>query len=154
MLGEDGRTAGGSAPAIAALGDRWQFLGTLDPVREMPAFLGALDCLLVPSVNSTESFGLVQVEAMLCGTPVVASDLPGVRSRCGTGMGEIVPPGDHRALAAAINRVLKRPDAYARPHGEIAAQFDPEQTVAAYEELFVRELARAARAPRPASART
>ena len=36
-------------------------------------------CLLMTSVNATESFGLVQVEAMLCGTPVVATNMPGVR---------------------------------------------------------------------------
>ena len=76
-------------PAIDALGERWRFLGPLDPAAEMPAYLAALDCLLVPSVNSTESFGLVQVEAMLCGTPVGwPSDLPGVPpAGAGHGMG-------------------------------------------------------------------
>ncbi len=53
------------APAVAAVGERWRALGLLDPVREMPAFYGVVDCLVVPSLNSTESFGLVQGEAML-----------------------------------------------------------------------------------------
>lgn len=139
------------APAIAALGERWRFLGPLDPVREMPAFFGALDCLVVPSVNSTESFGLVQVEAMLCGTPVVASDLPGVRQPVRlTGMGEVVPPRDAGALAEAVSRVLAEPARYVRPRSEIAGVFDPERTVDAYEALFERELASvAARRRRP-----
>src|SRR5215212_5474235 len=90
------------APRIAALGDHWEFLGTLRP-EELPPFFGGLDCLLVTSVNSTESFGLVQVEAMLCGTPVVASDLPGVREPVRlTGMGRIVPVADAGALARAL----------------------------------------------------
>jgi glycosyltransferase involved in cell wall biosynthesis len=132
------------APAIEALGARWRFLGTLDPAREMPAFFGALDALVVPSVNSTESFGLVQVEAMLCGTPVVASDLPGVRQPVRTtGMGEIVPTRDAAALAAAVGRVLDAPERYRRPRSEIAALFDPARTVDAYEALFERELAAA-----------
>lgn len=133
------------APAIEALGSRWRFLGLLDPVREMPAFFGAVDALVVPSVNSTESFGLVQVEAMLCGTPVIASDLPGVRQPVRlTGMGELVTPRDSRALAAALERLLAEPESYRRPRAEIAALFDPERTVDAYEALFERELAAAA----------
>lgn len=133
------------APAVEALGERWRFLGPLHPVGEMPAFLGALDCLVVPSVNSTESFGLVQVEAMLCGTPAVASDLPGVRQPVlHTGMGEITAPRDPVALADAIARVLVRPERYRRPRAEIAALFDSERTATAYEALFRRELVRAA----------
>lgn len=129
-------------PRIDALGDRWRFIGALAP-DEMPAFYGSLDCLIVPSLNSTESFGLVQVEAMLCGTPVVASDLPGVRQAVlMTGMGEIAPVGDAQALAASITRVLERRAQYVRPRTEIAAMFDMRQTVERYERLFARELSR------------
>jgi glycosyltransferase involved in cell wall biosynthesis len=128
--------------AIASLGDRWRFLGPLDPRREMPLFFAAVDCLAVPSVNSTESFGLVQVEAMLCGTPVVASDLPGVRQPVQTtGMGEVVPVGDAGALAGAIRRVLAEPARYARPRDEIVGIYDPARTAAAYESLFARLVA-------------
>jgi glycosyltransferase involved in cell wall biosynthesis len=131
------------APAIAALGDRWRFVGSLDPVEEMPAFFGALDCLLVTSVNSTESFGLVQVEAMLCGTPVVATDLPGVREPVRvTAMGEIVPPRDAPALADALARVLRGRAAYVRPRHEVARLFDFERTVDEYEALFADAVAR------------
>ena len=124
-------------PAISRLGDRWRFLGSLDPVREMPAFLGSLDCLVVPSVNSTESFGLVQVEAMLCGTPVVASGLPGVREVVrSTGMGEVVRPGDAGALAGAIARVLGDPERYRRSRDDIEGIYALERTVTRYQELF------------------
>ncbi len=57
---------------------QWRFLGVLD-AAQMAAFYPNLDVITVPSLNSTESFGLVQVEAMLAGVPSVASDLPGVR---------------------------------------------------------------------------
>jgi glycosyltransferase involved in cell wall biosynthesis len=94
------------APLLEKYRDRWTFLGVLSP-KEMAAFYPNLDVLVVPSLNSTESFGLVQVEAMLCGTPSIASDLPGVRQPVlQTGMGEIVPVGDSRALAEAILRVV------------------------------------------------
>ncbi|MCU1359047.1 MAG: glycosyltransferase family 1 protein, partial [Ilumatobacteraceae bacterium] len=46
-------------PKIRSLGDRWTFLGILQP-DEMPAFYSSIDVLVVSSVNSTESFGLVQ----------------------------------------------------------------------------------------------
>ena len=124
-------------PAIRRLGDRWRFLGPLDPVLEMPAFLGSLDCLVVSSVNSTESFGLVQVEAMLCGTPVVASGLPGVREVVrSTGMGEVVAPRDPGALAAALIRVVEQPERYYRTRGEIEELYALERTVARYEQVF------------------
>ncbi|MGC9346971.1 MAG: glycosyltransferase family 4 protein [Anaerolineae bacterium] len=119
---------------------KWEFLGILDPVQ-MAAFYPNLDVITVPSLNSTESFGLVQVEAMLCGTPSVASDLPGVRQPVlQTGMGEVAPIGDAEGLAEAILKVLDNPEAYRRPRSEIAAQFSTEKTVAGYEELFRRKL--------------
>lgn len=117
---------------------KWEFLGILDPVQ-MAAFYPNLDVITVPSLNSTESFGLVQVEAMLCGTPSVASDLPGVRQPVlQTGMGEIAPIGDAEGLAEAMLKVLDNPEAYQRSRSEIAARFSTEKTVEAYEALFQR----------------
>jgi glycosyltransferase involved in cell wall biosynthesis len=91
----------------------------------------------VTSLNSTEAFGMVQVEAMLEGTPVVASDLPGVREAVRrTGMGETVPPRDSTALAAALIRVLRRGQAYVRPRPDVVRTFDVEQAIGQYEALF------------------
>ncbi len=129
------------APLLEKYRDRWTFLGVLSP-KEMAAFYPNLDVLVVPSLNSTESFGLVQVEAMLCGTPSIASDLPGVRQPVlQTGMGEIVPVGDSRALAEAILRVVGQRERYIRPREEIARRWSTEQTAAAYEALFEQLLA-------------
>ncbi len=109
----------------------------------MPTFYGAVDCLVVPSLNSTESFGLVQGEAMLCGTPVVVSDLPGVREPVRwTGMGEIVPVGDPTALADAIRRVLVDPTRYRRSREEVARYFAVDACLDRYEALFADELRR------------
>jgi len=119
---------------------RWKFLGVLD-AQQMAAFFPNLDVLVVPSLNSTESFGLVQIEAMLCGTPCVASDLPGVRQPVlQTGMGEIAPVGDAEGLAQAILRVLENRSAYQRPRDEIAARYAPDAVAARYEALFNRLL--------------
>jgi glycosyltransferase involved in cell wall biosynthesis len=124
-------------PLIEELGpEHWEFLGVLNQ-DQMPAFFAACDVLVVPSLNSTESFGLVQVEAMLCGTPSIASNLPGVRQPPRmTGMGEVTPIGDSPALAEAIARIVEEPGAYARPRREIEEAFSLEQTVVGYETLF------------------
>jgi glycosyltransferase involved in cell wall biosynthesis len=124
-------------PLIEALGEKhWEFLGVLGQ-EEMPPFYAACDVLVVPSLNSTESFGLVQVEAMLCGTPSIASNLPGVRQPpLMTGMGEVTPIGEAQALAEAIIRVIKSPDRYAQPRTVIADTFSLKRTVSGYEELF------------------
>ena len=123
-------------PRIEALRDRWEFLGTLRP-EQLPAFYGALDCLLMTSVNSTESFGLVQVEAMFCGTPVVATDLPGVRQPVQTtGMGLIVPIADSGALAQGIGQVLTSRQTFVRPRVEVERIYDIHACVSGYEKLF------------------
>ncbi|MFL7810397.1 MAG: glycosyltransferase family 4 protein [Anaerolineae bacterium] len=124
-------------PMIEALGDEhWEFLGILKQ-EEMPPFYAACDVLVVPSLNSTESFGLVQVEAMLCGTPSIASDLPGVRQPPRmTGMGEVTAIGDSHALAEAIARVIRDPAGYSRPRRTIEDMFSLDRTVSGYESLF------------------
>ncbi len=123
-------------PQIRENRDYVEFLGPI-PVSEVGNFFGACNVVAVPSINSTESFGLVQVEAMLSGCPVVASDLPGVREPARvTGMGEIVPIRDARALADGIVRVLRNRERYLRPRSEIETMFDLSRTVAEYEKLF------------------
>jgi glycosyltransferase involved in cell wall biosynthesis len=115
---------------------QWKFLGVLNPLQ-MASFYPNLDLLVVPSLNSTESFGLVQVEAMLCGTPCVASDLPGVRQPVlQTGMGEVAPIGDAEGLAGAILEVLDHRLRYQHPRAQVEARFSTERTVDGYEALF------------------
>jgi glycosyltransferase involved in cell wall biosynthesis len=112
------------------------FLGTLSPAQ-MADFFALCDVVTVASINNTESFGLVQVEAFMCGTPVVATDLPGVRQPVAmTGMGEIVPVADAAGLADGIIKVLSAPERYVRPPSEIRRMFDLDRTVSQYEMLF------------------
>ncbi|HEY5117949.1 MAG TPA: glycosyltransferase family 4 protein, partial [Anaerolineales bacterium] len=135
VLGEDAyaRTL---APLLTALGDRWTFLGVLQP-DAMAAFFKSCDLTVLPSINSTETFGLVQIESMICGTPVVASGLPGVREPVRlTGMGKIVPLRDPAALAEAVLEVLDNRPKYIQPAGKIAEMFSPDATAARYEALF------------------
>lgn len=112
------------------------FLGTLNP-EQMANFFAICDVITVASINNTESFGLVQVESFMCGTPVVATNLPGVRQPVTmTGMGEIVPIADAHGLAEGIVKVLKDPQKYARQYGDIARIFELKHTVDQYEALF------------------
>lgn len=103
----------------------------------MAAFFPNLDVLVLPSLNSTESFGLVQIEAMINGVPSVASDLPGVRQPVLThGMGKIIPIGDSNALAEAIIAILTDPEAYRKDTGSIALRYLPDTIASDYEMLF------------------
>jgi glycosyltransferase involved in cell wall biosynthesis len=112
------------------------FLGTLN-AAQMADFYAVCDVITVASINNTESFGLVQVEAFMCGTPVVATNLPGVRQPVTmTGMGEIVPIADAGGLAQGVIRVLREPAKYIKPRGEIMRTFELARTVDAYEKLF------------------
>lgn len=123
-------------PMFRAFEDNYHLLGGLHGA-ELTAFYKSLDCLVLCSLNNTETFGLVQVEAMMNGVPSIASNLPGVRQPVTmTGMGEIVPIGDHQELAQAVIRVLDNRQAYIRNPELIAQSFSPNQTAAEYIRLF------------------
>ncbi len=94
----------------AGVADRVRFLGFI-PDAELIAYYDACDVFCMPSTERAEQFGLVQLEAMHCGKPVVAT-------RLGTGVeyvtldevtGLLVNPGDEQALAQALNRLLADP---------------------------------------------
>ena len=123
-------------PQIDRLKNHWSLLGNLSPL-EMTAFFKTCELLVMPSLNSTEAFGLVQVEAMSCGTPVVATDLPGVRVPVKmSGMGRIVPVADAAAIAQAILDILSEPERYRGNYAEISHKYSPDVIAAGYEKLF------------------
>jgi glycosyltransferase involved in cell wall biosynthesis len=118
----------------------WTFLGNLDP-QEMAAFYPNLDVLTLPSLNSTEAFGLVQIEAMMNGVPCVPSALPGVRQPVKMhGMGRVARIGDSADLAECILEVLNEPEKYRGDITAIKKTYNPDFIAAEYENLFARLL--------------
>ncbi len=116
--------------------ENYTLLGNLGGA-ELTAFYKNLDMLVLCSLNSTESFGLVQIEAMRNGVPVCASNLPGVRQSVSmTGMGEVVPVGDHEALAEAVIRILDDKAAYIKDPQLISDAFSPAQNAREYVKLY------------------
>jgi len=79
---------------------------------ELPALYHACDIFALPSVASTEAFGLVQLEAQACGKPVVSTNLPtGVPyANLDNVTGLIAEPKDSLALAKAVSRLLNEPE--------------------------------------------
>lgn len=85
--------------------ERVRFAGAV-PHASLPAYYAASDVVVLPSFPP-ESFGLVLIEAMACGRPVVAHAIPGVRSVVEHGVdGFLVRPGDMVDLANAIGVLL------------------------------------------------
>ncbi|RJQ27159.1 glycosyltransferase [Candidatus Parcubacteria bacterium] len=92
------------------LGNKVNFLGELSDAEKI-AYLHASDIFVLPSVFRSEAFGIVQLEAMACSKPIVCTEL-------GTGTsfvnqhqetGLVVPPGNSKALADAINLLIDHP---------------------------------------------
>jgi glycosyltransferase involved in cell wall biosynthesis len=88
--------------------DRCVFLGKIGD-EDLPLYYHACDVFALPSVASTEAFGIVQLEAMACGKPVVSTNLPTgvpfVNLNGETGL--IVAPADEAALAGAVDMLLQ-----------------------------------------------
>lgn len=111
------------------------FLGLLTSPQDVADFYAACDVLLLTS--DSECFALAQVEAMLGGTPVVATNIPGGRVPVTvTGMGKLAAMGDWRSIGEAVVEVLSHPNDYRKPRQEIEEIFSFKDTVDRYEQLF------------------
>lgn len=134
---------------VAQLGlkDRVHLVGEAD---HLSPYYQACEVFVLPSTAVSEAFGMVQLEAMACGKPVVNTSLrsavPWVSQDKVTGL--TVPPADPMALAGAINRLLDEP-ALRERYGQAARQrveehFTVEKmvagTLAVYEEVLGRKL--------------
>lgn len=98
------------------------FLGHVAEER-LPGLYRDAVATVLPSVNQQECFGVTLVESMACGTPVVASDLPGVSEVAQHG-GLVARPGDPASLATQLSRIADDPGI---PRGEkLAAQIHEE----------------------------
>jgi phosphatidylinositol alpha-mannosyltransferase len=131
-----------TAELQAAAGDdpRIEWLGRVDDA-EVASRLRAATVFCAPSLHG-ESFGVVLVEAMAAGTPIVASDLPGYRNVARPDEHALLtPPGDARALAAAVRRVLTDGALAGRlvAAGEArAGEFSMDRLAECYVELYSR----------------
>jgi D-inositol-3-phosphate glycosyltransferase len=104
--------------AALGLDGRVRFLGA-QPQRRLRLFYAAADATVMPSYY--ESFGMVALEAMACGSPVVASRVGGLTTTIQDGVtGHLVPEGDPAALAERLGGLLADPDARARLGREAA----------------------------------
>lgn len=89
------------------LNDKIKFAGRASD-EELVEYYKKAAVLVLPSVSRNEAFGMVLIEAMAEGTPVIASDLAGVRSVVDDGVtGFLVKPGDADDLAEKLNKIMK-----------------------------------------------
>lgn len=118
------------------LGPAMVSVGLLLDRQRLANFYAMCDLFVLPS--RTDCFAAVQLEALLCGTPLVVSDVPGAREVVNvTGMGLLARPNDPSALAAAIVASLRQPSQ--RPaRADVVASFDPVVAIDRYEEVFDR----------------
>ncbi|MBN1688959.1 MAG: glycosyltransferase family 4 protein [Candidatus Omnitrophica bacterium] len=117
------------------------FLGMLLNEQDVADFYSACDVLVLPS--ETECLGLVQVEAMLCGTPVIVNNIPGGREAVRvTGMGEVVQCDNPLMLAQAVERIVHNPSAYIKTREAVEQCYSYKKTIEEYESLFKEIIAR------------
>lgn len=115
---------------------RVRSLGFLEE-SDIADFYASLDVFVLPSTNSFEAFGIVQVEAISAGIPVVVSDLPGVRTiPQRTGYGEVAPVDDPIGLAEAIGRALTTDYDAARAREVLARDYLPPVPEKSYLAVF------------------
>jgi glycosyltransferase involved in cell wall biosynthesis len=109
-----------------------QKIKKLGIVKNISDFYREISCLVLPSNNIRESFGMTLAEAINCGTPVVASNLPGIRVPIlKSGVGELFDPNDVDELVEKIKLAITK------KYSEInKLVFDFGKTVDEYEKVF------------------
>lgn len=141
IIGDGDRRAAIQADVEArGMASRVTFLGRVSEERLIQAYQQA-SLLVFPSTSKAEAFGLVALEAQACGTPVVASRLPGVREVVLDGeTGVLVEPGSVDALVAGIQRLagdeVFRTKLGATARARVERQFSKEQVVTHLEQLY------------------
>jgi phosphatidylinositol alpha-mannosyltransferase len=117
----------------------------------LPWYYASADIFCSPA-RGGESFGIVLLEAMASGVPVVATDLPGYRTVLTPGVqGLTVPPRNPRSLASALELLLERPDLRAAMGArgiETASRYAWPSIVTRLEEIYYSLLGRPAAGPR------
>jgi glycosyltransferase involved in cell wall biosynthesis len=120
------------------LGDLVEFLGPLSQPKL--ALLQRSSHVVVLSSDSAEALPSVVSEAMMCGTPIVATDVGGVREQLG-GFGLIVRPGDEASLARGLVEVFDNYETHAAQGQEMARsareRFSTEAMARAHERLYL-----------------
>lgn len=92
------------------LDDRVYFAGRVS-AEELPNYYREASVHVLPSIDRSEAFGLVTLEAAASGLPSIVSDLPGVRTLVEPDVtGFLVVPGDEQSLSAKLEWVIKNPD--------------------------------------------
>lgn len=124
------------------ISNRVYFLGTI-PDSWLPSTYSLADLVVLPSISRREAFGMVILEAMASGKPVVASAIPGVSEVVNHGKtGYLVPPRDPESLSKAVDSLLQNPSEAARMGEEarITARlrYDWEQVYSSYVSLYER----------------
>jgi glycogen(starch) synthase len=109
LVAGDGKHADRFAALVRqrGLSDRVQLLGRVEG-DEKWRLLARAQVAVVPS--RYETFGITALEAMACGTPVLAFDIDGLRTTVGDGAAVLVEPFDTEAYAAALDTLLADPD--------------------------------------------
>ena len=91
------------------LEERVVFVGPISDYW-LPAYYAATDVVVLPSTSRLEAFGIVGLEAMASGKPLVLSDIPGVRDVISSDEGFIVEPLDPEAIAHALEKIWDYPE--------------------------------------------